>query len=57
MEGLLYLLDIIFVIWILVMVKRNDLDPEAAKQAQLGIFSMAQPTDKGKAAAKKHERY
>lgn len=41
MEGLFYLLDIAFVVWLLILVKRNDRDPEAAKSGQLGIFSMA----------------
>lgn len=42
MEGFLYLLDVIFVIWLLFMVHRNDLDPEAKTKGLLGIFSMAQ---------------
>lgn len=46
MEGFFYLLDIIFVIWLLVMVRRNDKDPEAMKTAELGIFSMALPKKK-----------
>lgn len=46
MEGFFYLLDVVFVIWLLVLVRRNDKDPEAMKTAQLGIFSMAQPSDK-----------
>lgn len=45
MEGLLYLIDMVLVIWLLVMVKRNDTDPEAAKNGQLGIFSMKRPDD------------
>lgn len=46
MEGLLYLIDVICVIWLLILVNRNDRDPEAMKHAQLGIFSMKQPVDK-----------
>jgi len=45
MEGLLYLIDVICVIWLLILVNRNDRDPEAMKHAQLGIFSMKQPVD------------
>lgn len=48
MEGLFYLLDIAFVVWLLVMVKRNDRDPEAAKSGQLGIFSMAVMANKAR---------
>lgn len=55
MEGFFYLLDIIFVIWLLVMVRRNDKDPEAMKTAELGIFSMAQPKQKP-AETKKRNR-
>lgn len=46
MEGFLYLLDVVFVIWLLVMVRRNDRDPEAMNKGLLGIFSMAQAKDK-----------
>ena len=42
MEGFFYLLDLICVIWLLVMVRRNDLDSEAMKKGELGIFSMRQ---------------
>ncbi len=46
MEGFFYLLDLICVIWLLVMVRRNDLDSEAMKKGELGIFSMRQQTEK-----------
>lgn len=52
MEGLFYLLDIAFVVWLLIMVKRNDHDPESAKLGQLGIFSMAIPPDQTKGRSK-----
>lgn len=54
MEGFLYLLDVIFVIWLLFMVKRHDRDPEAMNKGFLGIFSMAQTAAKTPAAEKKH---
>ena len=58
MEGLFYLLDIAFLVWLLVMVKRNDRDPEAAKSGQLGIFSMAVMADKAhKVESKNDEPY
>lgn len=56
MEGFLYLLDVIFVIWLLFMVKRHDRDPEAMNKGLLGIFSMAQGVAKKPAKEKKHER-
>ena len=46
MEGLFYLFDVSFVIWLLIMVRRYDKDPEAKKSAQLGIFSMVQQLNK-----------
>lgn len=46
MEGFFYLLDVVFVIWLLILVRRNDSDPEAMRTGELGIFSMAQVTDK-----------
>lgn len=46
MEGLLYLIDVICVIWLLILVNRNDRDDEAMKHAQLGIFSMKLPVNK-----------
>lgn len=56
MEGFLYLLDVIFVIWLLFMVKRHDRDPEAMNKGLLGIFSMAQAAAKKPAIDKKHGR-
>lgn len=56
MEGFLYLLDVIFVIWLLFMVKRHDRDPEAMNKGLLGIFSMAQTAAKKPAKDKKHGR-
>ncbi len=56
MEGFLYLLDVIFVIWLLFMVKRHDRDPEAMNKGLLGIFSMAQTAVKKPAKDKKHGR-
>jgi len=53
-EGFLYLLDVIFVIWLLFMVKRHDRDPEAMNKGLLGIFSMAQTAAKKPAKDKKH---
>ena len=57
MEGFLYLLDVSFVIWLLVMVRRNDKDPEAMNKGLLGIFSMAQRSEKQKIAPNKHGSY
>lgn len=54
MEGFLYLLDVVFVIWLLVMVRRNDTDPEAMNKGLLGIFSMAQLSEKPLQALNKH---
>jgi hypothetical protein len=54
MEGFLYLLDVIFVIWLLIMIKRHDRDPEAMKKGLLGVFSMAQGSEKKPATEKKH---
>lgn len=54
MEGFLYLLDVIFVIWLLYMVKRHDRDPEAMNKGLLGIFSMAQTAAKKPAKEKPH---
>lgn len=56
MEGFLYLLDVIFVIWLLFMVKRHDRDPEAMNKGLLGIFSMAKAAAKKPAKDKKHGR-
>jgi len=55
-EGFLYLLDVVFVIWLLLMVKRYDRDPEAMNKGLLGIFSMAQTAVKKPAKDKKHGR-
>jgi hypothetical protein len=49
-EGFLYLLDVVFVIWILILVHRNDSDPEAMNKGLLGVFSMAQRAEKQKDA-------
>lgn len=57
MEGFLYLLDVICVIWLLVMVRRNDRDPEAMNKGLLGIFSMAQRSEKQKNTPNKHGNY
>ncbi len=55
MEGFLYLLDVVFVIWLLLMVKRYDRDPESMNKGLLGIFSMAQTAAKKPAKDKRYE--
>lgn len=57
MEGFLYLLDVVFVLWILILIHRNDSDPESMNKGLMGIFSMAQRAEKQKDVPNKQGKH
>lgn len=57
MEGFLYLLDVVFVLWILILIHRNDSDPESMNKGLMGIFSMAQRAEKQKDVPNKQRKH
>lgn len=57
MEGFLHLLDVVFVLWVLTFIYRNESDSESVNKGRISIFSLAQRAEKQKDVLNKQRKY